>query len=87
MANILTQASITTRIEEIIKEHVGEDLDLTPQTRLEDDLEIDSIERVELGIKIEKTFDITLADDKIRKSATVEDLIQMVTQATLALNA
>lgn len=87
MAEKLTKQEITTRIEELIQEHIGEELEITPETSLEEGLEIDSIERVEIGIKLEKTFGITLADDKIRKSATVGDLIQIVTDATAAVNA
>jgi Acyl carrier protein len=87
MAEKLTKQEITTRIEELIQEHIGEELEITPQISLEEGLEIDSIERVEIGIKLEKTFGITLADDKIRKSATVGDLIQIVTDATAAVNA
>ena len=81
MADYLTQDSITSRVEEIVKEHIGEDIDLSPQTRLEEDLSIDSLERIELGIKLEKVFGIKLANDKLRHSTTLEDFIQLVSRA------
>jgi acyl carrier protein len=81
MADYLTQDSISTRVEEIVKEHIGEDIDLSPQTLLEEDLSIDSLERIELGIKLEKAFGIKLANDQLRRSTTIEDFIQLVSSA------
>lgn len=78
MANYITQETIASQIEEIIKEHIGSDEILTSETHLQDDLSIDSLERVELGIKLEKTFGITLDNDQIRKVVTLGDFIQLV---------
>jgi acyl carrier protein len=74
----LTQEAIASRIEEIIEEHIGSDEELTPETNLQDDLGVDSLERVELGIKLEKTFGIALSNEKVRTVATLGDFIQLV---------
>jgi acyl carrier protein len=78
MANHLTQEAIASRIEEIVKEHIGADEALTPETHLQDDLAVDSLERVELGIKLEKAFGIELTNEKVRNIVTLGDFIQLV---------
>jgi len=74
----MTQEAITSRIIAIIKEHVGTEDALFPETDLEEDLAFDSLERVELAIKLEKAFGIALANSKLRNSVTIGDLIQLV---------
>ncbi|GCE21256.1 acyl carrier protein [Dictyobacter kobayashii] len=86
MAIYSTPAEVSSEIEALVKEHVSMDVDLSPDTLLEDDLSVDSLERVELGVKLEKKFGISLPDDKIRQSATVGDLIQLVLDAQNASN-
>lgn len=56
------------------------DIKLTPETLLEDELEIDSLERVELGIKLEKTFLLQLSDSDIRECTTLGDLMCLLIQ-------
>jgi len=80
MTAYLTQEAIASRIEEIIQEHIGTDEVLTSETHLQDDLAVDSLERVELGIKLEKAFGISLTNDKIRNVITLGDFIQLVVQ-------
>lgn len=80
MAEHLSWNDIASRVEEIVKEHIGTEEALPPETDL-DELDIDSLERVELGVKLEKVFSITLANDKIRHSVTVGDLAQIVSDA------
>jgi acyl carrier protein len=80
MANYITQDAIASQVEEIIKEHIGSDEPLTLETNLQDDLSIDSLERVELGIRLEKTFGITLDNNQIRKVVTLGDFIELIAQ-------
>jgi acyl carrier protein len=79
MSSNITQETIASQVEEIVREHIGTDEELSPETHLLDDLAVDSLERVELGIKIEKAFGIALANDKIRDTNTIGDFIQLVT--------
>lgn len=78
MSEYFTEEQIAERIEEIIKEHIGADDDISPETNLQNDLDVDSLERVELGVKLEKTFDVKLAIEDLRSSETVADLAQLV---------
>ncbi|MBA2286671.1 MAG: acyl carrier protein [Ktedonobacteraceae bacterium] len=77
----LTQEQISLRVEDIVREHVGSDIALSPLTNLQDDLEIDSLELVELGITLEKEFAIGLPDSALRRCATLGDVTRLVHQA------
>ncbi len=53
-----------------------EDMDITPATRLEDDLRLDSLDLVEILTSLEDEFDIELSDEEDYR--TVADLIAAV---------
>jgi acyl carrier protein len=70
--------SIVATVESVVLEHLGDDVPLTMITSLEDDLDIDSIELVDLGIKLERAFGITLSIADVRRCATIADLSGLV---------
>lgn len=74
----MTQEAITSQIMTLIQEHTGAEEPLSLETTLEDDLAIDSLERVELAVKLEKIFGIALANSKLRHCVTIGDFIQLV---------
>ena len=67
------QESIITRIQY----EMGEPTVL-PHTHLKEDLQMDSLERVELVMGIEKQFDITITDQELADFASVQDIIDVV---------
>ena len=78
MTQVFTPEIVSSRIEKIISEQVGSDTVLSPETSLQDDLGMDSLELVELGITLENTFDVSIPDADMRRCATFDDLIQLV---------
>jgi acyl carrier protein len=79
MTNELTSTQIATQVEELVRVHVeSEDL-LSPDVDLIYDLAMDSLELVELGLLLEKQFEIKLAIADIRRCTTLGDIIQLVT--------
>jgi acyl carrier protein len=48
------------------------------QTRLDDDLGYDSLDRIEFAMQIEEAFDIELADEEAEKVRTVEEAVVLV---------
>lgn len=50
----------------------------TPQSRLMEDLNLDSIDAVEIVIDLEHEFDIHVEDDDILRMKTVQDVIDYV---------
>ncbi len=81
MANNDSQAMVSTRVEQLIRQHTGEEQALTPETDLLDDLAIDSLELVELGLALEKAFGTKLPMAEVRRCTTVGELTQLVEQA------
>lgn len=72
------QQQIFTTIKDVILAHIGMDTVLHPESRLEDDLAIDSLELVELGVKLEKLFDIKIRYQQMRSCKTLQDLADLV---------
>ena len=63
------------KLKEILSECKGEDLDITPETTF-DELDFDSLDKVELVMAIEEKFGITFPDDL--KIDTVDQLIAKI---------
>ena len=63
-----------------MRQHVESDEPLALEADLLNDLAIDSLELVELGIKIEKAFGVKLPITELRRCVTVEEMIQLVLQ-------
>jgi acyl carrier protein len=81
MTKGFTQEIVSSRVEKIISEQIGSDTILAPETNLQDDLGMDSLELVELGITLENEFDVLLPDAEIRRCATLDDIVQFVCRA------
>jgi len=58
------------------------DADVELDSMLNDDLGLDSIDRVELEIDIEKAFGITFDDAQTDNVTTVGELIELITSMT-----
>ena len=77
-AQYSTHEQVFTTIKEVVLAYIGIDTALHPETELEDDLAIDSLELIELGIKLEKLFDIKMLNQQIRSCKTLRDLTGLV---------
>lgn len=71
-------------IEERLKEIIAEELEVekekvTSSALLEEDFRVDSLDLVELGLRIEQEFDIEIPDEEGEKIKTVQDTINYVT--------
>ena len=69
-------------LEQII-ELIADELSLeastiTKNTNLEEDLNVDSLDVVELVMRIEETFDIEISDEAAANLKTVEDILNYV---------
>jgi acyl carrier protein len=74
----LTEDEMVTSVESIVREHVGAASELADSVRLQDDLEIDSLELVELGGRLEKVFGVDLPFDRLSACTTLADLARFV---------
>jgi acyl carrier protein len=84
MTNYFNEKTLVSQVERIIRQQTEADAELTPETDLLNDLAIDSLEQVELGLAIEQELGTTLPRTKLRLCVTVGELVQLVQQAILA---
>jgi len=66
-------------IEKIIAEQVGIEQDtIKPGDNIMDDLGADSLDTVEIIMKIEEEYDITIPDEDVEEMKTVQDILDYV---------
>lgn len=73
----------TTEISEKVKAVLAEELkvglsELQPEKRIAEDLGADSLQRVELVMKLEEAFGVKIPDDEAMGLVTVHDAINYV---------
>jgi acyl carrier protein len=67
------------KLKGIIVENFGVDADrITPEASISTDLDLDSLDEVELAIEIENDFEIEVSDEQIEASFTVGDLVKVI---------
>jgi acyl carrier protein len=66
------------RVNEILQDHLGSDVTFSSESDLLHDLGLDSLEQVELGLKLEKDFNIKIPIKDLRSCVTVGEVIQLV---------
>ena len=71
--------SVEKKVKEIIADISGfEPAELTRDTRLNEDLEVDSIKAIEITVAIEKAFKISVRDEDVPRILTVGDAVDTV---------
>ncbi|MGN8912764.1 acyl carrier protein [Anaerofustis butyriciformans] len=51
---------------------------ITPEARLKEDLDIDSLAAVELSLELETEFDVQIEDEELEKLVNVQDIIDII---------
>ena len=67
----------------VIAEKAGADpKEVTPETKLNDDLDLDSLDKMELLMEFEKKYNIQTEDEEYENLTTVADVISLVESKT-----
>lgn len=67
------------KVKEIIVETLSCDADkVTPEARLAEDLEADSLAAVELSMALEEAFGAGIADEDMANIKTVNDIVEYI---------
>ena len=74
----MTREEIFAGVEAVAREHLGHEGELRPQTRLVEDLELDSIRLLTLAVEVENRFRVTLDPEDEEGISTVGDLVDAV---------
>jgi acyl carrier protein len=73
------KVDIEVRVLQILGENFGiERTELIPQANLRDDLNLDSLDAVEIMMLFEEEFDITIPDEDAEKLKTVGDILNYI---------
>ena len=76
--NMLTETEIAA-VQDIIIEQLGVKRDqVTPEARLTEDLNADSLDKVEIAMKVDEYFGVSLPDDALERVNTVGDLYALL---------
>jgi acyl carrier protein len=77
-----TDNDIFDRVTDIIAEITDiKKEELQPGKSLTEDLEIDSLTKIELAVTIQDEFDIEVEDEKLKELKTVQDIVDLVKSA------
>lgn len=76
----MEQQEIFERVKQVIQGLRNEDLEVTPQLSLQDDLGADSVELMEFIIAVEDEFSIEISDEDADQLSDVASLVALVAQ-------
>lgn len=76
MTNILSEKTIGVLQEILIQQLRVERAQLTPEAGLETDLGADSLDKVEIAMRLEEAFNLTIPDRDVEQIDTVGDLYE-----------
>jgi len=78
MTDTLTDTEMT-KVQDIVMHQLQIKREqITPEARIMADLGADSLDMVEIAMKAEEVFNLTLPDEEAEKIVTVEDLYEAV---------
>ena len=65
-------------IKEVLSEQLGIETDIKMESKLKEELGIDSLLAVELSILLENKYDIDIKEEEIAKLVTIKDVIDLL---------
>jgi len=73
--------SIEDKVKRMLAERLDIDVaDIKPESRFVNDLGADSLDIVELLMKLEDEFDLEISDDEAEQITTVKDAVTYITE-------
>ncbi len=71
------------KVREVMADTLGCDIDtITLETSLKEDLELDSLDAVDLNMALEEAFEVSISDEELAGLKTVDDIIKIITEKT-----
>ena len=75
------ELSILEEIQRIARQELGRERTLSPDDDLTRDLDLDSLERIQLAVAIEDRFRVALSQPDAARARTVGEVIRLVLDA------
>jgi acyl carrier protein len=75
----MSKDEILVRVSEVLVETFGVEPDqIQATTHLIDDLDLDSIDLIDLVVRLEEETSLDLAEDELRKLRVIQDIVDLV---------
>ncbi len=75
----MVQNTVQAKVADMVVELVGvERTMVVPEARLMQDLNLDSLDAVELTLALEEEFDISVSDEEVVRLDTISDVIELI---------
>jgi len=65
-------------IKEVLTEQLGVEADIKLESKLREDLNIDSLLAVQLSVLLENKYDIDITEEELGKLVTIKDVIDLL---------
>ena len=65
-------------IKEVLREQLGVEADIKLESKLREDLNIDSLLAVQLSVLLENKYDIDITEEELGKLVTIKDVIDLL---------
>jgi len=73
----LTQEELLSKVTEVLVEHFELERNLiTPEARLLEDLDLDSIDGIELILKLEEQYGEKISAERLKAARTIQDVVE-----------
>ena len=77
MVNSLNQTELLEKVTEVLVDHFELERSLiNPEARLQEDLDLDSIDGIELILKMEEQYDEKISAERLKAAKTVKDVLE-----------
>jgi acyl carrier protein len=81
----MSEKTILESVAGIVEDISGVPADqVTPEKRLVDDLEIDSLALIEIAVAVGENFQVELPDEDLKELRTVQDVVDRIEKATIS---
>ena len=83
VSRVTARFSVEDKLKEIVAEQLGvEQSSITPEASFASDLGADSLDVVEMVMKIEEEFNVELPDERAEEVQNLSDAVRVVTELT-----
>ena len=65
-------------LKNILADQLGIETDITMESKLKEELGIDSLLALELSITLENKYDINISEEELTKLKTVKDVVELL---------
>jgi acyl carrier protein len=84
----MNDQEVSAKIKQIISNIAGLDAQRIPDTAsLRDDLKLDSLSMLEIGVDVDLAFQLNLPDEKYKEIATLPQMVGLVQQRRIEIAA